>query len=90
MSVPLAELGWNEESWGGDGSPPITEGKWWGQLTEAQREAAEQLCYFEDNWVHCSGHRRGRAGARSSSTSLSLNCTPCFCGRTMAGPRLWG
>ena len=41
------ELGWDEDSWGGDEDAPDTEGKWWGQLTEAQREAAGQLCFFE-------------------------------------------
>lgn len=41
------ELGWNENNWDGAGESPDTEGKWWGQLTKAQQEAAGQLCFFE-------------------------------------------
>jgi len=43
-------LGWDENSWAGNGVAPETEGKWWGQLTTAEQEAATQICFFEDNW----------------------------------------
>ena len=40
-------LGWDENSWAGNGVAPETEGKWWGQLTTAEQEAATQICFFE-------------------------------------------
>ena len=29
---------------------PQSEEKWWGQLTDEERSAANAICYFEDNW----------------------------------------
>mmetsp|Transcript_11286 Transcript_11286/g.22555 ORF Transcript_11286/g.22555 Transcript_11286/m.22555 type:complete len:373 (+) Transcript_11286:228-1346(+) len=43
-------LGWTESSWNGNDELPATEAKWWGQLTDDEKKAANGLCYFEDNW----------------------------------------
>lgn len=43
-------LGWTEDSWDGSGESPESESKWWGQLTSSEKAAANQLCYFQDNW----------------------------------------
>lgn len=43
-------LGWSQESWEGDSDHPASEGKWWDQLSEDEKTAANQLCYFKMNW----------------------------------------
>ena len=43
-------LGWDEDSWNGEAPYPESEGMDWADLTEAQREAAWNLCYFEESW----------------------------------------
>ena len=43
-------LGWSQESWEGDSEHPASEGKWWDQLSEDEKKAANQLCYFKMNW----------------------------------------
>jgi hypothetical protein len=43
-------LGWTEGSWDGSDTHPESESKWWGQLSAAEIKAANNICYFEDNW----------------------------------------
>eukprot|EP00984_Skeletonema_dohrnii_P032762 scaffold27427_cov108-Skeletonema_dohrnii-CCMP3373.AAC.1 len=43
-------LGWSQQSWEGEGDHPTTEGKWWDQLSEDEKKAANSLCYFKKNW----------------------------------------
>eukprot|EP00573_Skeletonema_grethae_P001225 CAMPEP_0201685498 /NCGR_PEP_ID=MMETSP0578-20130828/235_1 /ASSEMBLY_ACC=CAM_ASM_000663 /TAXON_ID=267565 /ORGANISM="Skeletonema grethea, Strain CCMP 1804" /LENGTH=387 /DNA_ID=CAMNT_0048169401 /DNA_START=67 /DNA_END=1230 /DNA_ORIENTATION=- len=43
-------LGWSQESWEGEGTHPSTEGKWWDQLSDDEKRAANSLCYFKMNW----------------------------------------
>lgn len=43
-------LGWSQESWEGEGKHPSTEGKWWDQLSDDEKRAANSLCYFKMNW----------------------------------------
>ena len=43
-------LGWTQAAWEGSGDSPDTESKWWGQLTTSEKAAANQLCYFQENW----------------------------------------
>lgn len=50
LTTYLETLGWSQESWEGSGESPVSESKWWGQLTAAEKDAARQLCYFQDNW----------------------------------------
>ncbi|KAL7517547.1 hypothetical protein ACHAWX_002466 [Stephanocyclus meneghinianus] len=50
LSSAYETLGWSENSWEGNAATPASESKWWGQLTESEKEAANQLCYFQDNW----------------------------------------
>lgn len=40
-------LGWTREEWGYEN--PTYE-KWWHQLTNDEKLAAYEICYFEDNW----------------------------------------
>ena len=50
LTSSIETLGWSQDSWEGNGESPDTESKWWGQLTNAEKDAARNLCYFEDNW----------------------------------------
>jgi len=43
-------LGWNVLKWQGYEEPPETEDLDWGMLNENQREAARNLCFFEETW----------------------------------------
>lgn len=44
-------LGWSQAHWEYTSDTlPYTEGRWWGQLTDQEKTAANGLCYFEDNW----------------------------------------
>jgi len=44
------QLGWTRAHWEYTAPLPFTEGRWWGQLTDKEKDAANGLCYFEDNW----------------------------------------
>jgi len=44
-----ATLGWTAESWANDGTPD-TDGKYWEDLSHAQREAATSVCYTQGLW----------------------------------------
>lgn len=50
LTGALETLGWTQNSWEGSGASPDSESKWWGQLTQTEKEAARKLCYFQDNW----------------------------------------
>ena len=50
LTESLETLGWDQNSWEGTGASPDSEGKWWGQLTVGEKDAARKLCYFQDNW----------------------------------------
>lgn len=43
-------LGWNSSSWEGKQDPPPSNGKYWDLLNDIERENANALCYFRDNW----------------------------------------
>jgi len=50
ISDAYEALGWNESSWNGDSEYPPSEAKWWDQLSDEEQSAANQVCYFLDNW----------------------------------------
>jgi hypothetical protein len=43
-------LGWTEDSWEGEAKKPPSEDKYWGQLTDEERSAAEKLGYTKELW----------------------------------------
>ena len=43
-------LGWTEESWEEEAKPPASEDKYWNQLSDEEREAAEKLGYTKELW----------------------------------------
>jgi len=43
-------LGWTRAQWDGDAAYPTSDDKWWAELTDRERTAANALCYFEANW----------------------------------------
>ena len=43
-------LGWSQESWEGNATAPASEEKDWSQLTAVEQAAADEVCYFQDNW----------------------------------------
>lgn len=43
-------LGWTRIQWDGDAVYPASDDRWWGHLADAERAAANGLCYFEANW----------------------------------------
>lgn len=48
-----ADLGWNSTTWGGRGpdrSLPPTANMAWNELSEQEKQAAINLCYFEELW----------------------------------------
>lgn len=46
----VLNLGWTRESWEGSTNPPASENKYWDELSEAEKEAANELCYFAELW----------------------------------------
>lgn len=42
-------LGWNHKMWNEDDKPDVM-GRYWPDLTETQRNAAYELCYFRETW----------------------------------------
>lgn len=50
LDFSYSALGWNELSWNGVESPPASQGAPWKELTQEQRSAAAELCYFRHNW----------------------------------------
>ena len=50
--IYFERLGWTRAHWEYTAPDlPYTEGRWWGQLTDNEKAAANGLCFFEDNWV---------------------------------------
>ena len=43
-------LGWSEEAWNEEAKPPASEDKYWNQLSDEERGAAEKLGYTKDSW----------------------------------------
>jgi len=43
-------LGWTEASWNEEEKPPASEDKYWNQLSDEEREAAEKLGYTKELW----------------------------------------
>ena len=43
-------LGWTRGHWESGSSNPESEDRWWEQLTFGQKTAANDICYFQDNW----------------------------------------
>jgi len=43
-------LGWNQDAWDEDGTPPDTADTYWADLSVDQQEAAYNLCYWENSW----------------------------------------
>ncbi len=50
LDTSYSTLGWTELSWNGVESPPTSQGAAWKELTQEQRTAAAELCYFRPNW----------------------------------------
>lgn len=50
LDFPYLTLGWNELSWDGIESAPVSTDKSWKDLTMEQRTSAAEMCYFRDNW----------------------------------------
>jgi hypothetical protein len=50
LDFSYSALGWNELSWNGIESPPASQGAAWKELTQEQRTAAAELCYYRHNW----------------------------------------
>eukprot|EP00585_Thalassiosira_rotula_P003193 CAMPEP_0196135776 /NCGR_PEP_ID=MMETSP0910-20130528/4304_1 /TAXON_ID=49265 /ORGANISM="Thalassiosira rotula, Strain GSO102" /LENGTH=396 /DNA_ID=CAMNT_0041395965 /DNA_START=46 /DNA_END=1236 /DNA_ORIENTATION=+ len=52
MTQHYEGLGWTQAHWENptDGEIPYTEARWWGQLTDNEKRAANGICFFEDNW----------------------------------------
>lgn len=44
------ELGWTEDAWNEEAKPPASEDKYWNQLSDAERKAAEALAYTKESW----------------------------------------
>mmetsp|Transcript_11568 Transcript_11568/g.20822 ORF Transcript_11568/g.20822 Transcript_11568/m.20822 type:complete len:408 (+) Transcript_11568:165-1388(+) len=45
-----ATLGWDQEGWDEGGNDPETEDMYWSDLSEEEKEAAYQLCFFDLSW----------------------------------------
>ena len=43
-------LGWTEASWEEEEKPPASEDKYWNQLSDEEKEAAEKLGYDKESW----------------------------------------
>jgi hypothetical protein len=43
-------LGWTSGSWDEDDDAPATDGMYWPDLSQAQQDAAYELCYFRETW----------------------------------------
>lgn len=44
-------LGWSQAHWERTATTIVyTESRWWSQLTDLEKQAANGLCYFEGNW----------------------------------------
>ena len=46
----LEVLGWTQDSWELNGTAPESEDKSWSELSDAEREAAGEICFFEVTW----------------------------------------
>ena len=46
----MRALGWNQGNWEGNKEAPKSEYLEWNELSSEQRDAATQICYFEDLW----------------------------------------
>ena len=46
---PFIVLGWDAESWE-NGQAPASDDEFWADLTPAQQQAAEDICYFQETW----------------------------------------
>jgi hypothetical protein len=46
------DLGWTEQLWvsSEEDAGPASEALYWDELSQAQRDAAGALCYFEETW----------------------------------------
>mmetsp|Transcript_7459 Transcript_7459/g.13147 ORF Transcript_7459/g.13147 Transcript_7459/m.13147 type:complete len:403 (+) Transcript_7459:147-1355(+) len=45
------KLGWTQAHWEHTATDIVsTEERWWSQLTDLEQRAANDLCYFKDNW----------------------------------------
>ena len=43
-------LGWTQDSWDNDRNPPKSEDKFWDELSDDEKEAADDLCFFAETW----------------------------------------
>lgn len=50
IDVHYVALGWDQPSWDGESDPPPSDFTPWIDLTDAEREAADELCFFEEIW----------------------------------------
>jgi len=51
VAVHFETLGWNEDAFEEGGPAPASEDQYWYELTQAEKDAAEALCYFPDLWA---------------------------------------
>ena len=52
ISGPYEALGWNVDNWHGSNSsaPPTSKYTAWVNLTNTERQAARDICYFQETW----------------------------------------
>jgi hypothetical protein len=50
LDFHFTALGWSRNSWEGNADPPPSHGKYWDLLNDVQRENANALCYYSNNW----------------------------------------
>lgn len=52
IAIFYEALGWSQLAWdsGSQSLYPDTEEKFWAELSAAEQEAAEELCYFASTW----------------------------------------
>lgn len=65
-------LGWTQESWEGNATAPASEEKDWSELTTDEQAAAEELCFFQENWDEVPLADWGSTGVSLCGVSLTL------------------
>jgi len=51
VQTHFIELGWTQAHWEHTADTIVyTDARWWGQLTDNEKRAANGICYFKDNW----------------------------------------
>mmetsp|Transcript_26034 Transcript_26034/g.42290 ORF Transcript_26034/g.42290 Transcript_26034/m.42290 type:complete len:404 (-) Transcript_26034:184-1395(-) len=51
VQTHFIDLGWTQAHWEHTVDTTVsTDARWWGQLTDNEKRAANGICYFKDNW----------------------------------------